>query len=63
MIRFKCSGAQTCVDPYRGNKVSEQLAASYLRIGKDLSWRLLTKLQNNFMPLIKLVTDGQMWVM
>ena len=32
MIRFKCSGAQTCVYPYRDNKVSEQLAASYLRV-------------------------------
>jgi hypothetical protein len=32
MITFKCSGAQTCVDHYRGKNVSEQLAASYFRV-------------------------------
>jgi len=44
MIRFKCSGAQKCADSYRGNKVAEQLAASYLTVVKHTSWRLLTKL-------------------
>lgn len=63
MIRFQCSGAQTCVDPYRGNEVTEWLAAPYWTVVKDKSWSLQKMLHNNFIPLVKLVTDEQTWVM